>query len=41
MLKQAYTEGDIRNCIYDTLNRNNIEMPFPKRDVYVKEVAKQ
>ena len=41
VLKQAYTEGDIRNCIYDTLNRNNIEMPFPKRDVYVKEVAKQ
>ncbi|MGM9697816.1 MAG: mechanosensitive ion channel family protein [Prevotella sp.] len=41
VLKQAFTEGDIRNCIYDTLNRNNIEMPFPKRDVYVKEVAKQ
>ena len=40
VLKQAYTEGDIRRCIYDTLNVNDIEMPFPKRDVYVKEVAK-
>ena len=40
VLKQAYVEGDIRNCIYDTLVSNNIEMPFPKRDVYVKEVAK-
>lgn len=38
VLKQAYVEGDIRNCIYDTLNTNNIEMPFPKRDVYVKEL---
>lgn len=40
VLKQAYTEGDIRRCIYDTLNVNDIEMPFPKRDIYVKEVAK-
>ena len=38
VLKQAYVEGDIRNCIYDTLNNNGIEMPFPKRDVYVKEL---
>ena len=38
VLKQAYVEGDIRNCIYDALNANDIEMPFPKRDVYVKEI---
>ena len=36
VLKQAYTEGDIRHCVYDTLNDNNIEMPFPKRDIYIK-----
>jgi small-conductance mechanosensitive channel len=23
-------------CIYDTLNKNNIEIPFPQRDVHVK-----
>ena len=36
VLKQAYTEGDIRHCVYETLNDNNIEMPFPKRDIYIK-----
>ena len=28
-------------CIYNTLNANNIEMPFPKRDVYIKEFNKE
>ena len=30
----------IMECIYNTLNENDIEMPFPKRDVYIKEMAK-
>lgn len=38
--KQVVTESMIMECIYNTLNENNIEMPFPKRDVYIKEMAK-
>ncbi|WP_443701982.1 mechanosensitive ion channel family protein [Prevotella sp.] len=38
--KQVVTESQITECIYNTLNENDIEMPFPKRDVYIKEMAK-
>ena len=38
--KQVVTESQISECIYNTLNEHNIEMPFPKRDVYIKEMAK-
>ena len=41
MTKQAATESQIMECIYNTLNANNIEMPFPKRDVYIKEFNKE
>ena len=37
--KQVATESQITECIYNTLNENNIEMPFPKRDVYIKETV--
>lgn len=33
--KQVVTESQISECIYNTLNENDIEMPFPKRDVYI------
>ena len=35
-VKQIYVVSDIMECIYDTLNKNNIEIPFPQRDVHVK-----
>lgn len=38
--KQVVTESQISECIYNTLNENDIEMPFPKRDVYIKEMTK-
>ena len=38
--KQVVTESMIMESIYNTLNENDIEMPFPKRDVYIKEMAK-
>lgn len=38
--KQVVTESQISECIYNTLNENDIEMPFPKQDVYIKEMAK-
>ena len=30
----------INEIIYETLNENNIEIPFPQRDVHVKDIAK-
>ena len=37
VLRQGAIESDIKDCIYNTLNANGIEIPFPKRDVYIKE----
>lgn len=38
--KQVVTESMISECIYNTLIKNDIEMPFPKRDIYIKEMIK-
>ena len=34
--KQSYVISDVLNTIYDTLNQNGIEIPFPQQDVYIK-----
>ena len=34
--KQALVESQILSCIYDTLNEHNIEIPFPQRDIHIK-----
>lgn len=31
-----YRDGEIRECIYKTLNENNIEIPFPQLDLHQK-----
>ncbi len=36
--QQAAVESLIRESIYDVLNENNIEIPFPQRDLHVKEM---
>lgn len=36
--KQVAVESDIRECIYNVLNKNNIEIPYPQRDVYIKNL---
>ena len=41
VLKQVYVESDIKECIYSTLNSNNIEIPFPQRDIYIKNWAEK
>ena len=28
----------VREVVYNTLNANGIEIPFPQRDVYIKEL---
>lgn len=29
--------GKIQECIYNTLNENNIEIPFPQQDIHIKQ----
>lgn len=36
--KQVAVESDIRECIYNVLNKNNIEIPYPQRDIYIKNM---
>ena len=39
-VKKIYVVSDILNCIYDTLNANGIEIPFPQRDVHLIQSEK-
>ena len=39
VLQRYSAEGEIMECIYDTLNANNIEIPFPQREVTLKNIA--
>lgn len=34
--KKSYVVSDVLKCIYDTLNANGIEIPFPQQDVHLK-----
>ena len=34
--KKSYVVSDVMKTIYDTLNANGIEIPFPQRDVHIK-----
>ena len=33
--KKSYVVSDVLKCVYDTLNSNGIEIPFPQRDVHL------
>ena len=33
--KRSYVISDTLKCIYDTLNKNNISIPFPQRDIHL------
>lgn len=35
-VKKSYVNSEVIKCIYDTLNANNIEIPFPQQDVHIK-----
>lgn len=39
VLDRYSAEGEIMECIYDTLNEHNIEIPFPQREITLKNVA--
>ena len=34
--KKSYVVSDVLKCIYDTLNKNGVEIPFPQQDVHIK-----
>ena len=36
---QYSDDGEILECIYNTLNDNNIEIPFPQTDVHIRSIA--
>ena len=33
--KKSHVVSDVLKCIYDTLNKNDIEIPFPQQDVHI------
>ena len=35
-VKKVYVVSDVMKCIYDTLYEHNIEIPFPQRDIHIK-----
>ena len=35
--KKSYVVSDVLNCVYETLNQNGIEIPFPQQDVHIKQ----
>ena len=40
-LKKKEIESDVRYAIWKTLKENNIEIPFPQRDIHIKGEKKQ
>ena len=34
-VKKSYVISDVLKCVYDTLNANGIEIPFPQRDIHI------
>lgn len=37
-VKKSYVISDVLKCIYNTLNENGIEIPFPQRDITIKNI---
>lgn len=35
-VKKSYVVSDVLRCIYETLNEHGIEIPFPQRDIHIK-----
>lgn len=36
--EKASFVGKVKEVIYNTLNKNNVEIPFPQRDIYVRRI---
>ena len=35
-VKKIYVVSDVLKVVYDTLRQNHIEIPFPQRDITIK-----
>ena len=33
--KKSYVVSDVLKCVYDTLDKNGIAIPFPQRDIHI------
>ena len=38
-VKKVYVVSDVMKCVYETLRENGIEIPFPQRDITIKNAA--
>ena len=38
-VKKSYVISDVLKCVYNTLNENGIEIPFPQRDITIKNIS--
>ncbi len=38
-VKKIYVVSDVLKCIYETLRANGIEIPFPQRDLHIKNIG--
>jgi len=38
-VKKVYVVSDVMKCVYDTLNTHGIQIPFPQRDITIKNAA--
>lgn len=36
VLTQYVNDGEIMECVYETLNKNNVEIPFPQREITIR-----
>jgi len=40
-VKKIYAVSDLMSCIYQTLGENGVEIPFPQRDIHIKEEVRR
>ena len=41
VLTQYINDGEIMECVYETLNKNNIEIPFPQREITIRHANEE
>lgn len=39
VVKYTFVVSDLVECIYNTLNAHNVEIPFPQQDIHIKDIA--
>jgi len=41
VLTQYVNDGEIMECVYETLNRNGVEIPFPQREITIRHAGSE